>query len=122
MIVGKSYASAPPNIRRPIGLHNGFLRHFLLILPRDIFYMIAIRFKGEKVKRWIRALEIEEVITAARSPLQNAYVERINICRAHLSLNKNPPEFRGVESVASENIVGLPRVGGLHHRYTRIAA
>lgn len=32
---------------------------------------------GEKVKRRISALGIEEVITAPRSPWQNAYVERV---------------------------------------------
>ena len=117
-----------------------------LLHDRDAIY-------GEKVKQRIRALGIEEAITAPRSPWQNAYVERVigsirrecldhvivlneshlkrilrdyfdyyHICRTHLSLNKNPPEFRAVESVASGNIVALPRVGGLHHRYTRIAA
>ena len=117
-----------------------------LLHDRDAIY-------GEKVKRRIRALEIEEVITAPRSPWQNAYVERVigsirrecldhvivlnerhlkrilrdyfnyyHISRTHLSLDKNPPEPRAVEPAASGNIVALPRVGGLHHRYTRIAA
>jgi transposase InsO family protein len=43
-------------------------------------------------------------------------------CRTHLSLNKDPPDSRAVESVEHSNIVALTRVGGLHHRYTRIAA
>lgn len=117
-----------------------------LLHDRDAIY-------GEKVKRRIRALGIEEVITAPRSPWQNAYVERVigsirrecldhvivlnerhlkrilrdyfnyyHISRTHLSLDKNPPEPRTVEPAASGNIVALPRVGGLHHRYTRIAA
>ena len=108
---------------------------------------------AEKVQRRIRSLGIDEVITAARSPWQNPYVERIigsirrdcldhvivlnerhlrrilreyftyyHTSRTHLSLNKDPPESRAVESVVSGNIVALPRVGGLHHRYTRIAA
>ena len=50
------------------------------------------------------------------------YFYYCHISRTHLSLKKNPPEFRAVESVASGNIVALPRVGGLHHRHTRIAA
>ena len=50
------------------------------------------------------------------------YFDYYNICRTHLSLDKNPPEPRAVEPAASGNIVALPRVGGLHHRYTRIAA
>jgi transposase InsO family protein len=40
----------------------------------------------------------------------------------HLSLNKDPPDTRAVERPETGNIVALPRVGGLHHRYTRLAA
>jgi putative transposase len=39
-----------------------------------------------------------------------------------LSLNKDPPDTRTVEPPELGNIVSLPRVGGLHHRYGRIAA
>ena len=50
------------------------------------------------------------------------YFDYYHISRTHLSLNKDPPDPRAVESVRYGNIVALPRVGGLHHRYTRIAA
>jgi transposase InsO family protein len=117
-----------------------------LLRDRDAIY-------GKKVKRRIKSLGIDEVITAPRSPWQNPYVERVigsirrdcldhmiiinerhlrrtlrnyfdyyHSCRTHLSLNKDPPDSRAVESVEYGNIVALPRVGGLHHRYTRIAA
>ena len=131
-----------------------------LLRDRDAIY-------GKKVKRRIKSLGIDEVITApatarllpracyraSRSPWQNPYVERVigsirrdcldhmiiinerhlrrtlrnyfdyyHSCRTHLSLNKDPPDSRAVESVEYGNIVALPRVGGLHHRYTRIAA
>jgi hypothetical protein len=43
-------------------------------------------------------------------------------CRTHLSLSKDSPDPRALESVGDGNIVAQPRVGGLHHRYTRIAA
>ncbi len=39
-----------------------------------------------------------------------------------MSLHKDPPETRLVESPELGNIVAFPRVGGLHHRYGRIAA
>ena len=117
-----------------------------ILRDRDAIY-------GEKVKRRIRALGIEEVISAPRSPRQNAYVERVigtirrdcldhviifdeqhlrrvlrdyfdyyHTCRTHLSLNKDSPQPRSVEHEALGNIVALPQVGGLHHRYTRVAA
>ena len=43
-------------------------------------------------------------------------------CRTHLSLDKDPPEPRAVELPESGEVIGLPLVGGLHHRYTRRAA
>jgi hypothetical protein len=37
-------------------------------------------------------------------------------------LNKDPPETRTVEPPEMGDIVAFPHVGGLHHRYGRIAA
>ena len=42
--------------------------------------------------------------------------------RTHLSLDKDSPEPREVEPPDGGEIVGVPEVGGLHHRYTRRAA
>ena len=39
-----------------------------------------------------------------------------------MSLNKDPPETRTVEPPEMGHVVAFPRVGGLHHRYQRIAA
>lgn len=50
------------------------------------------------------------------------YIDYYHTCRTHLSLNKDPPETRTVESPEMGNVVAFPRVGGLHHRYQRIAA
>ena len=117
-----------------------------LLHDRDAIY-------GEKVKRRIRSLCIDEVISAPRSPWQNPYVERVigsirrdcldhviifnerhlrgilrdyfdyyHTCRTHLSLNKDSPQPRSSKHEALGNIVAFPRVGGLHHRYTRVAA
>jgi hypothetical protein len=108
---------------------------------------------GQAVRRRIKSLGIEEVVTAPRSPWQNPFVERIigsirrdcldhvivinerhlrrilreyfdyyHTCRTHMSLNKDPPETRAVEPPELGNVVAFPRVGGLHHRYGRIAA
>ncbi|RLB45807.1 MAG: integrase [Deltaproteobacteria bacterium] len=43
-------------------------------------------------------------------------------CRTHLSLGKDSPARREVERPEMGNVIELPVVGGLHHRYTRRAA
>jgi putative transposase len=117
-----------------------------LLRDRDAIY-------GEKVRRRIKSLCIEEVVTAPHSPWQNPFVERIigsirrdclnhiivlnerhlrrilreyfsyyHSCRTHISLNKDPPETRTVETPEMGNVVAFPHVGGRHHRYGRIAA
>jgi hypothetical protein len=42
--------------------------------------------------------------------------------RTHLALGKDAPLPRERESIDGGNVVALPMVGGLHHRYTRRAA
>jgi hypothetical protein len=49
------------------------------------------------------------------------YVEYYNNCRTHLSLDKNSPEPRGVEKPEKGKFVSIPKVGGLHHLYKRVA-
>ena len=108
---------------------------------------------GENFSEAARCLGIREVLTAAQSPWQNAYVERFigsirrecldhvivldesglrrilksyfdyyERSRTHLSLGKDAPISRPVEHVGSGRIVAIPQVGGLHHRYERLAA
>jgi hypothetical protein len=50
--------------------------------------------------------------------LLQEYVEYYNTERVHTSLS-DPPEGRALEAKPSDRatVVGLPRVGGLHHRY-----
>ena len=43
-------------------------------------------------------------------------------CRTHLSLDKDAPEPRAVEPPETGQVIELPVVGGLHHRYVRRAA
>ncbi len=42
--------------------------------------------------------------------------------RPHLALAKDAPDHRSLEGPAPGEVVSLPRVGGLHHRYSRRAA
>ena len=47
------------------------------------------------------------------------YVEYYNEDRTHCSLEKDAPCLRPVQTKPSEEseVIPLPRVGGLHHRY-----
>jgi len=115
-----------------------------LIRDRDGVY-------GSDVRRRIASLRIEEVLTAARSPWQNPYAERLigsirrdcldhfiilnarhlkrtlasyfryyHESRTHLGLDKQCPIPRQVARAG--RIIAIPQLGGLHHRYERIAA
>ena len=50
------------------------------------------------------------------------YLGYYHDCRTHLSLDKDAPEPRAIGPPESGEVIALPRVGGLHHRYTRRAA
>jgi putative transposase len=50
------------------------------------------------------------------------YLAYYHWVRTHLSLEKDPPEPRLVERLDQGRIVETPMVGGLHHRYSRLAA
>jgi putative transposase len=115
-----------------------------LIRDRDSVY-------GSAVRRQLAALGVEEVLTAHQSPWQNAYAERLigsirreclnhmvvlsarhlkkslvayfryyHESRVHLGLGKQCPIER--EIVGRGRIVEIEQVGGLHHRYERVAA
>ena len=106
---------------------------------------------GNDVRRRIASLQIEQVLTAPQSPWQNPYVERLigsirrdclnhfvilnawhlkrtlasyfayyHGSRTHLGLNKDCPLPRQVFSEG--RIVEISELGGLHHRYERVAA
>jgi transposase InsO family protein len=42
--------------------------------------------------------------------------------RVHLALGKDAPDHRAIEPPELGKVVVLPRLGGLHHRYSRRAA
>lgn len=113
-----------------------------LIRDRDRVY-------GEIFVRRVRSIGIRDRPTAARSPWQNGYAERLigsirrecldhvvvfgachlrrvllsymhyyNTTRTHLSLNKDAPLSRSVQTVG--HIICRPILGGLHHQYIRM--
>jgi len=108
---------------------------------------------GDSFEERVSGMEIEEILTAHRSPWQSPFVERLigsirrdcldhlivlgeqhlrsiltsylayyHRSRTHLSLDKDAPEPRVVQSSKLGTVVELPEVGGLHHRYERRAA
>ncbi len=117
-----------------------------LVRDRDGVY-------GQEFARQAAAVGIEQCGTAARSPWQNAYAERVigsirRDCldhlsvlherqlrrilteyvryytgvRTHLSLGKDAPVPRVVKPPEQGRVVAFPRLGGLHHEYSRMAA
>ena len=50
------------------------------------------------------------------------YFDYFHRHRPHRSLKQDCPQPRAIEPPEQGQIVALPRVGGLHHRYTRQAA
>jgi putative transposase len=51
-----------------------------------------------------------------------AYFAYYHRARTHLSLNKDAPDERPIEPPALGQVIAVPYVGGLHHRYVRRAA
>src|SRR5262249_19860805 len=51
-----------------------------------------------------------------------AYVDYYLTSRTHLALNKAAPVSRSVATTADGEMVAIPCLGGLHHRYDRRAA
>ena len=53
--------------------------------------------------------------------LLGSYFQYYHYSRTHLSLDRNSPIPRDIEPPAKGKIISLPQVGGLHHRYSRVA-
>jgi putative transposase len=117
-----------------------------LLRDRDQIY-------GEEFQGRVKGMSIEPVLTAAQSPWQSPFVERLigsirrecldhvivlderhlrtilksyfryyHRSRTHLSLAKESPEPRAIQSPEFGEVVEFPEVGGLHHRYERRVA
>jgi transposase InsO family protein len=50
------------------------------------------------------------------------YLGYYHSCRTHLSLSKDSPKPRAIQPPDSGKVTAFPLVGGLHHRYGRLAA
>jgi transposase InsO family protein len=76
-------------------------------------------------ERWIASLRrdcLDHVILINERQLRRvirSYVDYYHADRTHLGLEKDAPEKRQIERREMGEVVAFPRVGGLHHRYTR---
>jgi putative transposase len=76
-------------------------------------------------ERWTASLRrdcLDHVIPINERPLRRvirSYVDYYHADRTHLGLEKDAPEERPIEPREMGEVVAFPRVGGLHHRYTR---
>ncbi|HXN22723.1 MAG TPA: hypothetical protein VOA41_08280 [Candidatus Dormibacteraeota bacterium] len=68
---------------------------------------------------------MDHMIVFNESSLQrilNLYFAYYQRSRTHLSLAKDAPEPRQIQRPELGEVIELPQVGGLHHRYERRAA
>jgi putative transposase len=73
----------------------------------------------------IRRECLDHVIVLNETSLRRilkSYFEYYERSRTHLSLDKDAPMARAIQPLERGRIVAIPQVGGLHHRYERIAA
>jgi transposase InsO family protein len=52
----------------------------------------------------------------------SSYVDYYQRTRTHLSLDKDCPDRRSIMPLRIGKVIAIPQVGGLHHRYERLAA
>ena len=79
----------------------------------------------ERVIGSIRRECLDHVIVVNAAGLQRVladYVAYYMRSRTHLALAKDAPIARPVAPPSAGRIVATPQVGGLHHRYDRVAA
>ncbi len=79
----------------------------------------------ERVIGSIRRECLDHVIVFNEDTLRRTlglYFQYYHGARTHLALGKDAPEPRTVQPPETGRIVGIPMVGGLHHRYERRAA
>ena len=80
---------------------------------------------AERVIGTIRRELLDHVIVLNEGHLRRrlrSYLGYYHGSRTHLALEKDAPEPRAVEAPEYGQVVALPQVGGLHHRYARRAA
>jgi putative transposase len=78
----------------------------------------------ERVIGSVRRECLDHVVVLDQSHLRRilrSYFSYYHRSRPHLSLKRNSPIPREVESASRGTVIAIPQVGGLHHRYQRCA-
>jgi putative transposase len=78
----------------------------------------------ERIIGSIRRDCLDHVIIHGESHLRkilSRYFAYYHEDRVHMSLERNAPNVRAVEPRGTGKVISEPRVGGLHHRYRRVA-
>ena len=93
----------------------------VLSAPRSPWQLAYI----ERVIGSVRRECLDQMIVFHETSLRRtlpSYFDYYHRSRTHLSLAKDSPEPRPIHPPEMGSVVALPRVGGLHHRYERLAA
>ncbi len=79
----------------------------------------------ERLIGTIRRECLDHVIVLSEAGLRRAlktYFDYYDRSRTHLALGKDAPAHRAIQPPALGQVIEIPQVGGLHHRYERRAA
>jgi transposase InsO family protein len=95
---------------------------------REVLTAPRCPWQNAYAERFIGSLRrecLDHIIIFNESSLRcilKAYFEYYEHSRTHLALEKDAPASRAIQPPVLGTVVELPLVGGLHHRYERIAA
>ena len=95
---------------------------------REVLTAPRCPWQNPYVERFIGSLRrecLDQIIVFNESSLRRilkAYFEYYEHSRTHLALAKDAPDSRAIQPPEVGDVVELPQVGGLHHRYERRAA
>jgi hypothetical protein len=87
-------------------------------------YRTALAVANGHVERLIGSIRrefLDHLVVFGEAHLRvvlKAYASYYNQVRTHLSLEKDAPDFRGIQKIG--RIASIPILGGLHHQYVRL--
>ena len=124
------FDTAPTYLIRDGDVKYGFIvqRRISALGVEDIVTTLASPWENAHIERVIGSIRpecLDEIIILNERHLRrllNEYLIYYHEHRTHLDLDKGTPTTRDVECRDKGNVVALPLLGGLQHRYLRHAA